>query len=107
MLNFDALGSGETIGVSGAPELTSKVVEVGRTLGISVRLSGGGGGASSDHASFSRADIPVIMFSSQDFSRIHTPDDTLEHVSSRLLGDAVRLAMALLESPDLFEKTGQ
>jgi len=107
MLNFDALGSGGTIEVSGAPELTSKVVEAGSTLGISVSSSGGGRGGSSDHASFAQADIPVVVFFSQDFSRIHTSDDTLEHVNPRLLGDAVRLALALLESPDLLEKTGQ
>lgn len=107
MLNFDSLGSGETIGVLGAPELTSKMVEAGSILGIPVRRSGGGGGGSSDHASFTGANILAIMVSSQDASRIHTPDDTLEHVNSRLLGDAVRLALSLLESPALFEKSGQ
>ena len=40
------------------------------------------------------------MFFSEDFSRIHTPADTLEFVTPSLLGDAAELALLLLKSDD-------
>ena len=98
MLNFDALGSGDGLGVTGASDLTNLVVEHAASLGIEVRRSRGFAGASSDHASFARVDIPVIVFFSDDFSGIHTPQDTIELINPTLLGDAARLALALLTS---------
>ncbi|MCI0857914.1 MAG: M20/M25/M40 family metallo-hydrolase [Chloroflexi bacterium] len=98
MLNFDSLGSGESLGVLGDSELVGRLVEIGKEMGIDVRSSSPLRGGSSDHASFQRLGIPAVMFVSRDSSRIHTSDDTLEHVNARLLGDAVRLALGLLES---------
>jgi hypothetical protein len=43
------------------------------------------------------------MFSSQEFSRIHSADDTLEHVNPDLLLDTVRLAVSLLLLPNPFD----
>ena len=60
-------------------------------------------GSSSDHASFRRSGIPVLMFSAQEFSRIHSADDTLEHVNPDLLLDTVRLAVSLLLVPNPFD----
>ena len=88
MLNFDAVGRGNGLRILGATELTDFVVAQGNEQGIEVRRSRGLAGASSDHASFARADIPIIMFFSDDFSGIHTPDDTLEFINPSLLADA-------------------
>ena len=66
-----------------------------------MRLATGG---SSDHASFARVGVPVIAFFSDDFSRLHTADDTLEFINTSLLGDVARLALALLGSPDFGKK---
>ncbi|HZA23702.1 MAG TPA: M20/M25/M40 family metallo-hydrolase, partial [Dehalococcoidia bacterium] len=78
MLNFDALGSGTGLVVSGGPELTDIVVEQGRRRGIGVEVSPGLRGGSSDHASFASAGVPVLMSFSDDSSRIHTTQDTLD-----------------------------
>lgn len=101
MLNFDSLGSGHSIRILGSAELTGQVLESGIKLGIGVGKSEGLQGASSDHASFERAGVPVVMFFSPNASRIHSPDDTLEHIEAGLLGDAAGLALALVQSPDL------
>ena len=101
MFNFDALGSGEVIGVLGDSDLVDLVVETGGEQGIEVRARTALRAGSSDHANFLRLGIPALMFVSQDSSRIHTPSDTLEHINARLLGDAVRLALGLLESGEL------
>ena len=98
MFNFDSLGSGESLGVLGDGELVGRLVEIGKEMGIDVRSSSPLRGGSSDHTSFQRLGIPAVMFVSRDSSRIHTSGDTLEHVNARLLGDAVRLALGLLES---------
>ena len=100
MLNFDALGSGSRLSVVGDTLLTQPVMEDSRARGIDLRLrqsserSGRGG---SDHASFAAAGIPNIFFSSNDFSRLHTPEDTLDFINPQLLGDTVRLALNLLD----------
>ena len=100
MFNFDAVGSGEQLGILGSRELTSLASEQGDDQGIEVRISPGLPGGGSDHFSFSNAGIPVIMFFSEDFSRIHTPADTLSFVTPSLLGDAAGLALALLRSEE-------
>ena len=96
MLNFDTVGSGNTLGVLGTRELTDIVVLHGLTEGIDVSRSSGLAGGSSDHASFDRVGIPIVMFFSDEFSRLHTPDDTLDSINPTLLSDATRLAIGLI-----------
>ena len=100
MLNFDALGTGEILEVLGTRELTGLAMAQGDAEDIDVRVSRPLQGASSDHLSFDDAGIPVLMFVSGDFSRIHTPADTLEFVVPGLLGDAAGLALSLLQSAE-------
>lgn len=100
MLNFDALGNGDGVGILGNEALTGLAAQLGTTLGIDLEISSGLQGGGSDHMSFAGAGIPVVMFFGRDFSLIHTPGDTLESVTPHLLGDAAGVALALLESPD-------
>ena len=102
MLNFDALGNGRTTQVQGSSQLTGQVANIGDSADIAVMRVGGVAGASSDHASFNRIFTPNIMFASDDFSQIHTPNDTLNIVEPRLLGDAAALGIALLEVPEFW-----
>jgi len=97
MLNFDSLGNGSRLRARGDDILTQPLMEDSKARGIelTVRQSRGRGG--SDHASFAAVGIPNIFFSSNDFSRLHTPEDTLESINSQLLGDTVRLALNLLD----------
>ena len=98
MLNFDALGGGDRLGLVGTRDLTVLAVEQAEKHGIEVSSGRGPVGSSSDHASFARIGIPVIVFSSDDFSGIHTPQDTLELINPRLPGEAATLAIALLNA---------
>ena len=100
MLNFDALGTGEILELLGDRELTGLAIAQGDAQDIDVRVSPPLQGASSDYQSFADAGIPVLMFVSDDFSRIHTAADTLEFVVPELLGDAAELALSLLKSAD-------
>ena len=100
MLNFDALATGSAIRLLGTSRLTSLGIDLGHSLKITVTRSAGRVGSSSDHATFDRAGIPVLMFTAPDFSKIHTPEDTMEFVQADLLGDSARLALAVLEAPE-------
>lgn len=99
MINFDALANGERLGILGSSKLTGLALKEGASRGIDIRASAGLQGGGSDHSSFSDVEIPVLMFFAGDFSRIHTPDDTLSAVNPRLLGDAAALGLAVLRSP--------
>jgi len=97
MLNFDALATGDTLGVLGDSDLARAVLLVGRELGISsARRRFNGANLSSDHAPFNEAGIPTVFFLADDISRIHTTEDTLEFVRPELLGGAAVLGIALL-----------
>ena len=100
MFNFDALGSGESLAILGTNELTGLAEAQGDAQDINVSVIAPLQGATSDHQSFADAGIPVLMFVSDDFSRLHTPEDTLQFVEPSLLGDASALALFLLRSDE-------
>jgi len=97
MLNFDALGNGSSLRARGDDILTQPVMEDSEAKGIELTARQSRGRGGSDHASFAAVGIPNIFFSSDDFSRLHTPEDTLESINPQLLGDTVRLALNLLD----------
>ncbi len=104
MLNFDAVGTGPRLGILGNQEFTDLALDFGDSVGVDVQVSPGIRGGSSDHAPFAEAGVPVLMFFSSDFSRIHTPaDNTLDFIEPELLGSAVRVASALLQSAEFAE----
>ena len=99
MLNFDALATGPSATVVGTDDLVDRVLEAGRAGRVPVeRAAELDPGTSSDHAPFEAVDIPVVFFSAEDYSRIHTPEDTLDFVQPSLMGDSAALAIALLDS---------
>ena len=97
MLNFDALGSGPQTAMLGTLSLLKMVDEYADEQGIDTKMVFTFDWGSSDHAAFHDAGIDHIFFLGEDFSRIHTPDDTLEFVETELLGNAAFLGMALLD----------
>ena len=98
MLNFDALATGDVTGVLGSRELLDAIVDYGVRSGIDVeRQFGLEEGTSSDHASFDAAGIPVVFFLADDFSRIHTPEDTLEFAQPERMGTSAALTLGLLD----------
>ena len=96
MFNFDALGTGRAAGVLGDPALVQSTLDVAAAGGVDVEEQSLGAGWSSDHAPFENAGVPVLFFLSDDFSRIHSPEDRLEFVRPELLGDAASLAIGML-----------
>jgi len=96
MLNFDALGTG-ALAATGDRSLVDAALSTARELGIPLVETGEPPNASSDHASFRSAGVPVLFIAATDFSRIHTADDTIEHVDRALLGQAAAIGIRALE----------
>ena len=100
MMNFDVVGTGPRLNLFGDDGLTELSLALSRALGVDAEIGSLPWGASSDHASFQQAGIPVLLFFGPNVSRIHTPADRLEFVQPELLGSAVVLAETLLRSPE-------
>ena len=100
MVNFDVVGTGPFIAVVGDDLLTTLVLEMASTLNIEAQIGMPTFGATSDHQSFEAAGVPVLMLYAPDVSRIHTPNDTLEHVQPERLGEAFLIAEAMLRLPE-------
>ena len=100
MLNFDALGTGSGVSVFGDGDITALVSDIGDQVNVDVAVTLGLRGGSSDLASFWEAGVPYLMFFGDDVSRIHTERDTLEFVQAEMLGGAVAVAAALLQSQE-------
>ena len=107
MVNLDSVGGGSSLRTTGDRWLTGQVAETADREGIALTVGSGNRGSGSDHASFRDAWIPVIYFHSDDSSRIHTPQDTLEYVNPALLGDVATLTLDLLESLESLPEYGR
>ena len=100
MLNFDALGTGDVAAMIATAWLGEMVLVLGDEIGVTVRLDPDLGldGGSSDFAPFEAAGVPFVFFFADDFSRIHTVEDTLEHVDPMRIGEATALGLATLDA---------
>ena len=99
-LNFDVVGSGGYTAVSGDPHLIEGALKLARELQLQAQSGSLPYGATSDHAPFEIAGVPVLFLWAPDISRINSPRDTLEFVDPRRLGETFLLAEALLTSPE-------
>ncbi len=95
MLNFDALGSGDSLMVIGDPGLMAQAQTIGDGLGLDIGIERGNWG--SDHAPFLAVGIPALFLISDDLSRINSPWDTMPHINPSLLGRSVEIGISLLE----------
>jgi Zn-dependent M28 family amino/carboxypeptidase len=82
--------------VYGTDELANLALTVARELGMQLARETDIQGGSSDFASFEAAGIPFLFFLADDFSRIHTAGDTLDHIDSRALGTGAAVAIQVL-----------
>ena len=98
MINLDALGSGESLRVTGDRWLTRHVSEAAGREGIALTVGRGFRGGGSDHASFRDVGVSAIFFYGDDLSHINSPKDTMEYINPDLLGDTAILVLDLLES---------
>ena len=95
MLNFDALGSGDSLMVIGDSDLMAQAQMIGDGLGLDIGIERGNWG--SDHAPFEAVGIPALFLISDDLSRINSPRDTMPHINPSLLGYSVEIGISLLE----------
>ena len=100
MINLDALGSGESLRLTGDRWLTRHVSDAAQREGIALTVGRGGRGGGSDHASFRDVGVSAIFFHADDLSRINSPRDTMEYINLDLLGGTMVLVLDLLESLD-------
>ena len=98
MLNLDVVGAGAGLNVFGESELTALAAKSGDETGVELAITRGLSEGSSDYASFQAAGVPTLMFSSGDFSRIHTEQDTIGHLRPELLNGVTAVVAALLRS---------
>lgn len=95
MMNFDAMGAGKA-SILGDGALVNAALGIAAANGLSVGESEGMRGGGSDHAPFRDAGVPVVFFFGDDFSRINSPDDTLEFVEPSIMGTHMTVALRLL-----------
>lgn len=100
MLNFDVVGSGAYTAVSGNRELMEEAFGLAEDLQVQAQTGLLPRGATSDHAPFEIAGVPVLFLWAPDISRINSPRDTPEFVDPQRLGETFLLAEALLTSPE-------
>ena len=97
MLNFDVPGSGDRLDFEGSRDLTDHAAEIMADIGARSARARLPEGASSDHAAFHEAGIPVIFILGNDLSRINSPADDIEWVNPTLMGWSVELGIQLLD----------
>ena len=103
MLNFDVVATGDLLAATGDEGLTELALKVAEDLGVKSEPQPLPAWASSDHQPFEGAGVPVLLLYGPDVSRIHTPNDVLEFVQPERLGEALLVALGVLQSPDIAE----
>ena len=97
MLNIDVPGSGKHLDFIGTPELTNHAIEIAAEIGADYEPAGLPEGASSDHAPFHEAGIPVIFILANDLSRINSPADDIKWINPTLMGWSADIGIQLLD----------
>ena len=97
MLNLDVVGVTTPLGLVGDADLVEQARVQAQRAGVTAKPSSLPPGASSDHASFRDAGVPVVMFTRED-DVIHTTKDAMDRISAASLRDSVTAAYATLAS---------
>ena len=87
MLNYDAVGTGG-LEATGDADVVAAINGIAESDGFSLGSGSAPPGAASDHTSFQRVGISAAIIYASDYSRIHTPNDTIDWVDGDLLGRA-------------------
>ena len=98
MINIDVPGSGHSLEVIGDTTLAAEAVRYGMEHGIQIRREQSLDGASSDHATFREAGVPVLFVLADDLSRINSPRDNIEFVNPNRMGEAVAVALNAIDA---------
>jgi aminopeptidase YwaD len=95
MVNLDVVGVAEKLELIGDADLQDVGRIEAQKLGIETIPGTIPQGSGSDHLSFQRANVPVLMLYRSDES-IHTPVDAIGRIEGKSLVETVRVALATL-----------
>ena len=98
MINVDVPGSGHSLEVIGDTMLAAEAVRYAGEHGIPIRREQSLDGASSDHAPFREAGVPVLFVLADDLSRINSPRDNIEFVNPNRMGEAVAVVLNAIDA---------
>ena len=98
MINIDVPGSGKSLEAIGDTMLAAEAVRYAREHGIPIRREQSLDGASSDHAPFREAGVPVLFVLADDLSRINSPRDSIEFVNPNRMGEAVAVVLNAIDA---------
>ena len=98
MINIDVPGSGHSLQIIGDTLLTGEAVRYGRENEILISREQGLDGASSDHAPFRDAGVPVMFILADDLSRINSPRDNIEFVNPSRMGETVAVVLNAIDA---------
>ena len=98
MLNFDMLAVGDTWPLIGSPEVTVIAAAEAQALGLPYRVSSTlPDNLGSDHASFTQAGVPSIIFNCFCDENYHTSEDRFEFIVESRLGEAGAMGMGMID----------
>jgi Zn-dependent M28 family amino/carboxypeptidase len=97
MLNLDVVGLPEGLDLIGDAGLVDAARIEAQKLGIDATPATIPNGAGSDHLSFQRAGVPVLMLYRND-ELIHTPADAIDRIAPASLAETVTVALASLQA---------
>jgi Zn-dependent M28 family amino/carboxypeptidase len=97
MLNLDVVGVNQPLGLIGSEDVADVARIEADRLNIDATVSTLPENAGSDHLSFQREGVPVIMFNRPN-DLIHTPRDSLDRIDRNLILEAIKVAYATLEA---------
>jgi hypothetical protein len=101
VVNLDCIGHGEKLEVLASPEhLLGRAIEAARQLGLLDRyeLETGPATGGVDSHWFAERNVPAVTILHFPYDEYHLPAESPELVDAALMDDAVRLALALVES---------
>jgi aminopeptidase YwaD len=97
MVNLDVTGVGERVEVIGSADLVQRALDIAEEKDIPAVASSLPANTGSDHQPFLDAGVPVLYFTSGDFSNIHTPRDSVDQIDEAELGRIGTLAFEAIK----------
>lgn len=97
MVNLDMTGEGDKIDLIGTPAVTARALAAAEGLGIPAEVVELGQQYGSDHQSFEQAGVPVILITTNELGRFHTPQDTADRIEQPALQRTGDVAYALIK----------
>jgi aminopeptidase YwaD len=97
MINLDVVGLKESLTLIGSADLVETARLAAQKLGVTATAAALPKGSASDHVSFEKAGVPVVMlYRNDDF--IHTPTDSIERIDGGALQETVAVTVSTLKA---------